>query len=102
MRFARRLTSLLTRTRLEKAPVRVAPATNPHRRAWRDHLPVLQWFSSGFGISRHYPVGSHPKAFANGSHREQPSKTPDTGAAFITAKGFKQHGELFGMAGNGG
>jgi len=26
----------------------------------------MLWNSSGFGFSRHYPVGSHPTAFANG------------------------------------
>lgn len=53
---------------------------------------MLQWNSSGFGLSRYYPVGSHPTAFANGSI-EQPLERPTPVRRFSCEK-FKQHGDF--------
>jgi len=50
--------------RLEKARVRHFSSTQPRDSA---ATSLLKLGSSGFKFSRHFPVGSHPKAFANGS-----------------------------------
>jgi hypothetical protein len=71
----------------------------PQRRAQRDRYRVLQLFSSGFGFSRHYPVGSHPTAFANG--HTIAIETHRTGARFIFKSSYHNRGTFY-LAGSGG
>ena len=79
---APRLRHLLTGTRLARRPTRA------------------KIVPSGFRFSRHYPIGSHPTAFANGLSR-QPLKRHCTGAAFLFKSSYHNRG-TFGGAGSGG
>jgi hypothetical protein len=87
----------------KSAAVRAAPAMRRHlltdarvaRRPTRAKI-----VSSGFRFSRHYPVGSHPRAFANGLSR-QPLKRRFTGAAFLLKSSYHNRG-TFRVAGSGG
>lgn len=51
-------------------------AAHPQRRAIARPPPVLQSASSGPSFSRHYPVGSHPTAFADGSLEQPRERRP--------------------------